>query len=169
MIDEMINSYDLNLTFVNNLVADLDDTTIVEQPFGFPNHPAWTIGHLVYSCEQIGGEIAISPWLAGDWRERFGTGSTPVDSADRYPDKVTLLDALGDGQRRIVARLGEMSVSDLREPLPDVRYRERLPTIGHAVLHILASHTAMHIGQLTVWRRLMGLPSVREPLNEQGA
>ncbi len=59
MIDEIINCYDLNLTFVGHLVADLDDFKLVQQPFG----------------------------------------------------------------------------------------RDRLPTIGHAVLHILASHNAMHIGQ----------------------
>jgi uncharacterized damage-inducible protein DinB len=59
--------------------------------------------------------------------------------------------------------LGETAMS---EPLPDVRYRNRIPTVGHAVLHILTAHTAMHVGQITVWRRAMGLKAVPEPWND---
>jgi hypothetical protein len=55
-----------------------------------------------------------------------------------------------------------MSHTDLAQPLPDVRFRDQFPTVGHAVLHILAAHTALHIGQVIVWRRAMGLPAVPE-------
>ena len=39
--------------------------------------------------------------------------------------------------------------------------------IGHAVLHILVSHTAVHVGQITAWRRAMELPVMNEPLNQK--
>ena len=44
-----------------------------------------------------------------------------------------------------------------------------MPTVGHALLHILASHTAMRVGQIAVWRRAMGLPLVREPFNRSSS
>jgi hypothetical protein len=135
---------------------------MTEQPAGVANHPAWTIGHLVYSCQQIGGEIGLEPWLAHDWGRRFGTGSVPVADPDTYPDKEALLVALADARERLAVRLNAMGGDDLRQPLPDVRYRDRLPTVGHAALHILVSHTALHVGQITVWRRVMGLPAVPE-------
>jgi hypothetical protein len=47
----------------------------------------------------------------------------------------------------------------MREPIPDVRFREMFPTLGHTVVHMLAAHTAAHIGQVVVWRRAMGLPT----------
>ena len=42
-------------------------------------------------------------------------------------------------------------------PLPDKRFRDTFPTLGHAVLHILAGHVAVHVGQLGAWRRAMGM------------
>ena len=59
-----------------------------------------------------------------------------------------------------------MGEAGLAKPLPDVRYRDRFPSIGYAAVHILSGHTALHLGQLTVWRRAMGLANVSEPLNE---
>lgn len=59
-----------------------------------------------------------------------------------------------------------MGDAGLAESLPDVRYRDKFPTIGHAVIHILSGHTALHLGQLTVWRHAMRLPLVVEPLNQ---
>lgn len=166
MISEILNSYELSLQFLRHLVEDLDDGQMVRQPENVPNHPAWIIGHLVHSCEQIGGEIGIPPWLPADWGDRFGTDSTPVADLTAYPAKEALLRALDDGHQRIAEALKGIGEAGLAEPLPDVRFRHRLPTIGHAVLHILASHTALHLGQLTVWRRTMGLKVVPEPFNE---
>jgi hypothetical protein len=113
----------------------------------------------------MGGELGMSSWMPANWGKRFGTGTTPVNDPTAYPDKATLLDVLGDGQKRFNERLVQMSADDLSQPLPDARYRDRIPTVGHALLHILASHTAMHVGQMAVWRRAMGLPVVDEPLH----
>lgn len=166
MIPEMLNSYALTLEYLRWMVADLDERQMVCQPKGIVNHPAWTMGHLVYSDQAIGGEIGLAPWLPSDWEKRFGTGSTPVADPTAYPGKTSLLETLKDGQQRLTQRLKAMGEVAMAEPLPDVRYRDRIPTVGHAVLHILTSHTAMHVGQITVWRRAMGLTAVPEPLND---
>ncbi len=164
MIDEILNSYDLHLKFLRRLVSDLDDGQMVAQPDSVPNHPAWTIGHLVFSCQAIGGELGIPTWLPVEWEGRFGTGSNPVADESAYPNKNALLAALSDGQEKVTAVLRAMSQAGLSQPLPDVRYRDKFPTIGHAVIHILSGHTALHLGQLTVWRRAMRLAAMPEPL-----
>ncbi|MCX7427326.1 MAG: DinB family protein [Planctomycetia bacterium] len=169
MVPEILNSLALNLNFLRRMVADLDDGQMVGQVGGVVNHPAWTIGHLVGSFQLMGGELGMTPWLPENWAQWFGTGTTPVGHAGVYPGKEDLLQALDDGQRRLVETLASMSAADLARPLPDANYRDRLPTIGHAILHILASHAAMHVGQLAAWRRAMGLPVVREPLNDAPA
>jgi uncharacterized damage-inducible protein DinB len=51
-----------------------------------------------------------------------------------------------------------MDQAALAEPLPDERVRELLPTKGHAILQVVAAHTAYHAGQLAVWRRAIGRP-----------
>ncbi len=42
------------------------------------------------------------------------------------------------------------------EPLPDEAVREMLLAKGHALLQVIAAHTAYHAGELAVWRRAIG-------------
>jgi hypothetical protein len=158
VIPELLNSYALTLSDVRAAVADLEDELMVRQSPGIPNHPAWTIGHLVYSAQAIGGELGVSPWLSAQWVALFGTGSTPQPSASLYPPRSELLLALADAQDRITRALGSLPQDVIAAPLPDVRYRSLFPSIGHAALHILAAHTSYHLGQLGLWRHALGLP-----------
>jgi hypothetical protein len=107
--------------------------------------------------------MGIGPWLPREWKELFGTGSTPVDKSDVYPSKDELLAGLADGQNRVAKRLAELGESGLAAPLPDQRHRAMFPTVGHAVLHILTSHAALHVGQITAWRRAVGLDPLTRP------
>ena len=166
MIAEILNSYELHLTFLRRLVADLDDNQMVCQPANVPNHPAWIIGHLTFSLQQIAGECGVSPWLPEDWEGKFGTGSTPVAAPSVYPDKESLLGILEDSKERLWSAIRFLGKAGLAKPLPDVRYQDQFPTVAHAVVHILSGHTAQHLGQLTVWRRTMNLAVTPEPLNE---
>ena len=145
------------LEYLRRLVADVPDEIMTRQAHHVVNHPSWVIGHLTYSCQAIGGEMGLDPWLPEHWETDFGAGSTPTDELARYPKKAALLAALADAQQRIVSRLKSIGESALEEPLPHERHRPVFPTLGHAVTHILTSHAAVHVGQLTVWRRAVGL------------
>jgi len=162
MVDEIIRSYARTLDYLRRLVDDIPDEFMARQTGGAVNHPAWILGHLIHSAQAIGGEIGLPPWLPSNWHRQFGTGSTPASDRSQYPKKATLLAALTDGQKRITERLNELGDQGLSGPLPDVRYREEFPTLGHAVLHILTSHAAIHVGQLTVWRRAVGLGPLQD-------
>ena len=35
-----------------------------------------------------------------------------------------------------------------------------LPTVGDLLAHLLTTHSAYHLGQLSTWRRAAGLPEV---------
>ena len=62
----------------------------------------------------------------------------------RYPKKTELLNMLSEAGNRLRQALLSTSELDLAQ---------RLPTVGHALLHVVAAHTAFHAGQLAVWRR----------------
>jgi len=162
MIPPLLNSLDLTIGFLRRLVDDVPDDKLTRQPRGVINHPAWVLGHLAYSFQGLGEEFGLPPWLPEGWTEVFGTGSIPTDRRDRYPEKSVLLDALLDGKRRITEALETHGESALEEPLPDERYRPIFPTLGHAVIHILTAHTAVHVGQAITWRRAVGLPPLAE-------
>ncbi|HTQ37865.1 MAG TPA: DinB family protein [Pirellulales bacterium] len=157
MIPEILNSNAMTLDFLRRLVEDVPDELMTKQPPGVVNHPAWVLGHLIHSMEAIGGEMGLSPWLPSDWKARFGTGNVPSDNRAEYPSKESLLAALADGQHRITKQFAVLGEQGLKHALPDEKHRALFPTIGDAVLHILTAHAALHVGQLTVWRRAAGL------------
>jgi hypothetical protein len=154
----VLHSFAYCLEYLREQVAEVAPPDMVAQPNGIMNHPAWVIGHLTFACQLLGGAIGLPSWLPNDWAKRFGTGSVPVADASLYETKTDALAILRDAQVRITQAVAQMDDSRLDEPFPDESYRDVFPTIRHALTQVLVGHTANHIGQLSVWRRAMGLP-----------
>lgn len=159
----VLHSFAYCLDYLREQVADLGSGEIVAQPDGIINHPAWVIGHLTVSCQALGGEIGLREWLPTDWPRKYGTNSTPVPDASAYADKNELLRSLADAQTRITAAVEQLSDDQLDQTLPDENYRILLPTVRHAITQVLVAHPANHIGQITLWRRAMGLSQMMRP------
>lgn len=157
-MQSVLHSFAYCLDYLREQVADVDDADMVAQPNGIKNHPAWVIGHLAGSCQLLGGEIGLPPWLPNDWAKRFGTGSVPTTDVRAYETKDAALARLADAQARTTAAVSRLNDSQLDQPLPDEAHRAIFPTVRHALTHVLVGHTANHIGQLTLWRKAMGLP-----------
>lgn len=156
MIPELVSCFERTLAFIQDSVADLSDEDIVLQPPGVPNHAAWTLGHLIHSCQAMAAELGVEPWLPSEWESKFGYGSSPAAVVSQHPGKVALLAALEEASQRLLTALRQMDETALVEPLPDEKVRDMLPTKGHALLQVVAAHTAFHAGQLAVWRRAIG-------------
>jgi len=155
MVEEILNSYRLLIADARRMVSDIPDSQMSAQPLGL-NPPAWILGHLVYSAQQIGGELGLAPWLPQPWIHAFRTGSRPAEQST-YPPKSELLAALDDAFERISRQVRTIAEAGLLQPLPDERWRTSFPTLAHAIVHILAAHTSLHLGQLSAWRRASGL------------
>ena len=156
----LLKIYDLNLDHANRLVADLDEPIMAAQPAPQMNHPAWIIGHLACTCDvvmMVLGQPKVAP--AG-WRDQFGARTTPIADRAAYPDKQTLLDALANGHKQVAAVVGALDLNQLQQPPADERFTKRWPTVHDALLHVMIGHEQMHLGQLSAWRRVQGLPAV---------
>lgn len=156
-MNEVLHSFAYCLDYLREQVADVTHLQMVAQPNGIVNHPAWTMGHLVHSCEEIGGVIGVARWLPADWAKRFGTGSVPVADVGAYEGKEQLLEKLRDGQGRVTRAVEGLDEGRLEAPFPNPAYRVAFPTVRHALTQVLVAHVANHVGQVIVWRRAMGL------------
>jgi hypothetical protein len=156
----VLHSFAYCLEYLREQVAELAASDMVAQPNGIMNHPAWVIGHLTHACQLLGGVIGLPEWLPNDWAKRFGTGSVPVADQSLYETKEDALAILGEAHMRITRAVEGLDDSSLDEPFPDKSYHYVFPTIRHALTQVLVGHTANHIGQVSVWRRAMGLPSM---------
>lgn len=162
-MDAVLNSFAYCHDFLREQVADVADADMIAQPDGIMNHPAWVIGHLTFSCQALGGEIGLKPWLAETWAKGFGMGSTPLPDVSAYQSKAESLEILRDAESRITVAIQNLAPNQLDQPLPDERYAAILPTVRHAITQLLVAHSANHVGQLTIWRRLMGMTQISRP------
>jgi hypothetical protein len=90
----------------------------------------------------------------------FNPASKPTGDRARYPSKAELLDAYEKSYVRLSEAVRTAPLEAFEREFPNPKLRSSLPTVGVAMIHILGSHHGQHLGQLSAWRRALGLPPV---------
>lgn len=155
-----LHSFAYSLDYLREQLADVPDGRLADLPAGLANHPAWTVGHLTLTCQQLAGAIGVPAWLPEAFERQFGTGSVPAVGQPFEP-KPAALARLVDAQARLTAAVERLDDARLDQPFPDPSLRDVVPTLRHAITQVLVGHTAYHLGQVAAWRRAMGLPALR--------
>jgi hypothetical protein len=160
----LIRSYQFNLKYAYELVADIDDAMMCTSPGkGFENHPAFTLGHLVTAAaltvKYLGGPYKLQP----GWEELFrrkgpGDSRLPELNFGQYPKKDILLAELTQQHQAVEEVITDLDENRFKEPA-HWRFDDHMPTLGDLLYFMCVSHEAMHLGQLAAWRRAMNLPS----------
>ena len=147
------------LDYFEGLVKDLPETGLAEQGAGKGHSALWLLGHLAVTGDSgrmlLGREkICPAPWFVA-----FGPKSSDeIKNPDKY-DPNEMIDAI----RRVYTDLQEAaSQADpemMRQPHPvEILKGSRIETNADVLAHLLTTHFAAHVGQLSYWRRLQGKP-----------
>ncbi|MEM6798134.1 MAG: DinB family protein [Planctomycetota bacterium] len=154
MLTHAINVFRVSRAYCDSLVEDIAPEDFCKQPVAGLNHPAWIVGHLAVSADRHGTFVGGVAELTG-WKTKFGFGSEmSADPAD-YPDKATLIAAWHAAHDRYIAAAQAASPELLAGPNEYVR-PEQLPTLADFITFSMTAHTAIHLGQLSAWRRADG-------------
>jgi hypothetical protein len=149
------------LDYCRDLTKDLSPENYFEQPIAGMNHPGWILGHLTFVA-QFGVTLCEGEgWLDEVWNEKFGVGSKPSNDASQYPSSQELFASYEDGHARLTHAAQSLNKTFLDKPTEIEALRPMFPTQGLLLAHILTSHEATHLGQLSAWRRAMALDSIR--------
>jgi len=162
MMDLIMPAFKLNLWYSQKAVADVPDEQMCAQPVAgrVMNHPAFVLGHLAWAAGDVAlDKLGLPPSCPAGWKELFTMGAQPSADRSRYPSKAELLKGLEDAHARLGEAVTKASPETLAKPAPE-RIRDRFPTVGALLAALMTSHHASHNGQLSAWRRAMGLPSV---------
>jgi hypothetical protein len=148
--------------YSRRLVADLNESEMDRQPAPGMNTPRWILAHLAicndYTAAFFGDETKLCP---EEWHAAFGPRSQPNDPAAPKPPLVELMAQIDAGEKRVVrvASAG-MPAEAADRPNPFESLRAAFPTVGVFVAHLLTTHPAVHLGQFSAWRRVLGKPPV---------
>ncbi len=161
VIGAVLRSWAHQRGYAQRLVADLSDEDMVSQPVAgvTMNHPAWVLSHLTLYAGIVGAMLRGEEF-EDPLKHRHGRESRPVNDVNEYPRKEALLAEyfrVHDDAARV---LGEVGTGALEREMTLPRWRERWPRVGDAVIHLMLHHEAVHLGQISAWRRAGGRPAV---------
>lgn len=129
------------------------------------NHPAWAYGHLACypsRCMEMVGRTDDAAKLAVPGLSdlcKAGTECKDDPTGQIYPSMDTIVNAWKSGYQHVLRVLPEIPDDVLAKPNPNEQVRDRFPTIGSALAFLISGHQNVHLGQVSAWRRFMGMPS----------
>ena len=157
MKDAVLRAGEVNVEYAKKLVADIPDERMAEQPAPGMNHAAWVLGHLTFVGDSM-IRVFDQPFsMPKEWVELFNLSSKPTSDRAKYPSKAALLEAYDRSYARLTEAVKNATSESLEREFPNPKLRTQLPTVGVAMVHILCSHHGLHLGQLSAWRRALGM------------
>ena len=128
------------------------------------NHPAFVLSHLLIYPDRsifalLGRDEIAKPYERYEEIAALGKELRDDPEGTIYPGKEALLEAFVE-RYTLAGDVAAQTAEEvfLREQ-PNEKFRERFPTIGAGVVFLLGSHAMMHMGQISAWRRMIGLGS----------
>ena len=157
MIDAVLASFAFNLHYAGRLLGDIPAESMCEQPLPGMNHPTWIIGHLADTCDLMADWMEVEGVCPPGWHDLFDNRSAPQADPSVYPEPGRIYEVLELGHSRMSKALRAAPDEILHKPLPRESMRSRFPTVLDGVVFEMTDHEAIHLGQLSAWRRAMGM------------
>lgn len=158
MLESSLKINRFMLGYCRMLADDIPDERFAEQPLPEVNHPAWILGHLACSADSAVALLGGQKSLSAEWVAKFGPKSKFSDARAEYPSKQELLLTLErtfeEARRLAVLVAPEQLAAAHANPA----FAEAMPHVGDLCTFLLTSHLGVHLGQLSAWRRMIGLP-----------
>ncbi len=148
------------LGMTHKALADIPEEKMRNQPAAGMNPPAWILGHLCFALNGAYRLLGQPSMLPDEYSTWFGPGSKLEALPSQLPTKKEMLSHMSQIGEMILAALTKVTDADLAKPHGMRLLKEELKTKGDLLQHLLFTHQSIHIGQLTVWRRLSGFPSL---------
>ena len=157
----------LGIGYAKLLLADVTDQdcsrfarigdTVIES-----NHPAFILGHLtLYPTRVVGqlGQDVASVAPPETFEKLFSHEAKCLDDPDRtiYPPLDEITTVMMSGYDTAIKLLESTDDEAFLAENPIERLRDRFPTLGSALGFYVGGHMMMHLGQLSAWRRTMGM------------
>ncbi len=158
MLQEAMHVNQFLVGYGRRLLNEIPDERMTEQPLPGVNHPAWILGHLALTADGVGEMFGGKRTLPAAWSTLFGQASQPSSVRSGYPSQSDLLRAFEECHHRLRERAAAAGPELLAQPTPHPRAREAFPTLKELAAFILTGHIGVHLGQLSSWRRMIGLP-----------
>jgi len=161
------NTGKATLWYAERLLTGIDASDFGRLPTGASgvietNHPAFIIGHLSIYPAWLLEALGVEPGAAAvpaSYRDLFGQQATcrPDPEGRVYPGRDELVQVFLESSGHLFGVLVQTDDAAFTKENPHEKMRDFFPTVGDLVDFIAGAHAMGHLGQLSAWRRCMGL------------
>jgi hypothetical protein len=130
------------------------------------NHPCFVLGHLSIYPDKTLGMLGLESEHTKNpegFADLFAAGKPCQDDPAGviYPSMETVIEHFTRSHEALLQALPTIPEERfaVENPNEGMRTRLGLQTLGEALTFLVTSHAQMHLGQLSTWRRVMGLGS----------
>ncbi len=150
-----------NAAYALRLVGDLTEAQFLAQPVPGRslNHAAWVLSHLTLYARVAASLLREAPF-EDPADHPYGAKSEPLADPSAYPPKSPLIEHYRAAHDDAGAALDSARDAVFASPTALERWRAMHPTTGDMLVTLMVKHESSHLGQLSAWRRAMGLPRV---------
>jgi len=150
-----------NRDYAMRMVADITPEQFLAQPAPgrIINHPAWILCHLNVYAHVIACLLRAEPF-EDPLGKPYSRGSTVTLNPADYPPPPAIIAEFTRLHDHAAAALDAAPDDLFTSPTPVERLRRMCPTVGELLITLMIKHESFHLGQLSAWRRAMGLAPV---------
>ncbi len=148
------------------LLKDMDHTKAARMPEGINcNHPVFVYGHLAIYPQMIMQKLGMDPGKTAvpeSYNKLFMHGVDCLDDVDGtiYPPLNEVAMSCGTAYMTLVEVTRELDDEQLVKELEDGDgFKDAFGTYGGMIMFLTHDHCMFHFGQISTWRRAMGLGS----------
>ncbi|MBT8486414.1 MAG: DinB family protein [Phycisphaerae bacterium] len=143
-------------SWFDKLIETIPADKMFYQPVPTANHAAWILGHCAWCDDAFASSLfGTEATIPAEWKDMFGYGSEPSADASKYPAPAELKQAFVRCRETLMKQIEAMDDAKRSEPLPE-DWAGFAPNYG-ALAAAIASHEGVHLGQLTVIRKGLGM------------
>ncbi len=152
----------ISMQFADATLKDVKATDFGRMPKGIrTNSPAFCFGHLSIYPDNVFEAVGRAALARPDKRfsELFEAGVECVDDPQGkvYPPMEAIVGRFKERHAALLKIVPEISDEVFARVNPNEGMRGFFPTIGVMTDFLLSGHIMMHLGQVSAWRRCMGL------------
>ncbi|MEZ6123422.1 MAG: hypothetical protein R3C49_09640 [Planctomycetaceae bacterium] len=166
MGNTIADSLQLSLSYATRLLTDVqpDQFARFASPGGVSvvsNHAAFVYGHLSLYAPRILKALNLdSPEVPEGFEAVFSKDAVCADDPNGsvYPEMTAVTDFFFQGYHAAMEAFRGVNDDVLQQPNPTGgRMTELFPTLGSMQNFYVGGHMMLHLGQVSAWRRMMGL------------
>lgn len=157
MFEMEITLNEFNRAYLESLLTSLSDEQLDEQPAPGLHSARWILAHLAVVVDYGFKQLEMPFECPRAWHAAYGPGTEPGTAARVQPSREELMSVINNGYSLLCDSVKNASESHLNAAHEvELLKHTVLKTKGQLTAHILSSHFATHLGQLSTLRRLMG-------------